>query len=233
MNANLAAKQYEHFTPEERFRLVLAAGARGDKEEQTRLISAGKNIRLSMSDHAPYAQAFDKLALAVFIALLEQAASYLEAFHRADDANFIGTAETEEADVAEQREEDLGEEADATADADEESAWSRCLDIAFAAGYVLRAKTDGWKLFCERLTIPPFVLWEGMPGFERLQRALRLTEGHDNLPGAAFVADGMLRWLNRIRPEGEPELTRIGLTAEAVADEAEEMYREWVRQGGG
>ena len=61
-----------------------------------------------------------------------------------------------------------------------------------------------------------------MAGFERLRRALRLTEGHDGLPGAAFVAEGMRRWLNRMRSEGAPELTRIGLTAEAVAGEPEE-----------
>jgi hypothetical protein len=42
------------------------------------------------------------------------------------------------------------------------SAWMRCLDIALAAGFVLRAKADGWKLFCERLTVPPFALWEGL-----------------------------------------------------------------------
>jgi hypothetical protein len=102
----------------------------------------------------------------------------------------------------------------------------RALDIAFAAGYMLRTKANGWKLFCERLNVPPFLLWEEFPGFDRVQRALALAEK------AAFVPEGFLVWLNRVRPKGEPELTAVPLTVEGVADETEKAYRHRVQWWG-
>jgi hypothetical protein len=230
MNANSVAKLYDRLAPEERFRLILGAGARGDNAEQTRLIEAGKRIHLSVQDHASYAEAFTNLAHILFMDLLEEAARFLDAFHRAGHAKFIGAAESEE-----EADEEGGEEANAPdgVTSKAEAAWLRCLDIALAAGYVLKAKADGWKLFCTRMTIPPFVLWEDLPSFERLQRALALAEGHDDLPGASFTAEGMVRWLNGIRPKGEPAMTEVGLTAEAIAREAEELYRLGVERHGG
>jgi hypothetical protein len=96
--------------------------------------------------------------------------------------------------------------------------------LALAAGFVLRTRAAGWRLFCERLSIPPFLLWEMLPGCDRLQRALRLADQ------AAFVPEVFLRWLNRIRPEGAPELAELPLTAEAVADGHAKLFRsrvEW------
>jgi hypothetical protein len=80
------ARHYDHLTPQERFRLILAAGSRGDAVERDRLVNSGGHIALSMRDHAPYAHAFDELAFLVFIELLEEAARYLETFAHADDA---------------------------------------------------------------------------------------------------------------------------------------------------
>jgi len=94
------------------------------------------------------------------------------------------------------------------------------LHLALAAGYVLKTKAEGWKLFCERLHVPPFVLMEFLPGFDRLEQALTRAEK------VAFVAEGFLRWLNRIRPEGEPEVTDLPLTAERVAAESEGIFRK-------
>src|SRR5579872_86977 len=91
------ARHYANLTPEERFRLILAAGARGDEAERDRLLDAGKRITLSVQDHAPYAHAFDHFAFLAFIELLEEAARYSEAFARADDACDILADEEEEA----------------------------------------------------------------------------------------------------------------------------------------
>jgi hypothetical protein len=47
---------------------------------------------------------------------------------------------------------------------------------------------------------------------------------------AAFVPEGILRWLNRVRPTGEPELAEIPLTVEEIADATAKMYQarvEW------
>src|SRR5262245_57571869 len=102
MNANSVARHYDSLTPLERFRLVLAAGARGDEAEQDRLVRAGGRIALSMHDHAPYAHAFDELAILVFLELLEEAAGYLDALARSDGAGDIqaGDEQEEEGDEA-------------------------------------------------------------------------------------------------------------------------------------
>ena len=37
---------------------------------------------------------------------------------------------------------------------------------------MLRIKSEGWELFCGRLGVPPYLVCEGLPGFERFQRTL-------------------------------------------------------------
>ena len=225
MKALPLVKDYKWLTPEERFRLILNASGRDDEAERDRLTNAGGRITLSLQDHAPYANAFDELALLTFIELLEEAARYHDDFDR------LHSAERGDDDEAEEKPED-----ESNAKSDEEPAeptdrdcatWGRYLDLALASGYELRTTSAGWKLFCERLNIPPFLLWEVLPGFDRLQRALALAEK------AAFTPEGFLRWLNRIRPAGQPELTTVPLTAEAVAKAAEEAFRKRVEWWGG
>ena len=53
MNTKALAKHYSQLTPEELFRLIMAANARGDKAELDRLANAGQRITLSMSAHSP------------------------------------------------------------------------------------------------------------------------------------------------------------------------------------
>jgi hypothetical protein len=216
------ANNYKSLTPEERYRLILAASGRGDVAERERLIRAGGRINLSVQDHAPYARALHDLDTMVFLELLEEAARYQDAFnelHCCDQEDDDEVEEKPDEDPnAETKEEDL--------DGDW-AVWHRYFDLALASGYVLRAKTDGWKLFCERMTIPPFLFWEMLPGFDRLQRALALAEK------AAFTPEGFLRWLNRIRPKGAPEVTELPMTAETVAKVNEVFFQERVRWWGG
>jgi hypothetical protein len=84
-----------------------------------------------------------------------------------------------------------------------------------------------WKLFCERMTVPPFALWESLPSFDRLQRALKLAER------AAFTPEGFLLWLNDIWPAGETKRTEVSLTVEGVAAATEETFRKRVEWWGG
>jgi hypothetical protein len=232
MNANAVAKNYGSLTPEERFRLILAAAGRGDEAERDRLANAGQRITYTMSDHSPYARAFGELADLVFMELLEDAARYQDALVRGAGGAFdgeeedCGAAEVEEGGRAEGG---PGAKADAEPedDAGERPAWQRTLDLALAAGFTLKTKADGWMLVCERLSVPPFLLVEGLPGFDRLQRALKLAEH------AAFLPEGMVRWLNATRPEGAPEVEGLGLTPEKCAEKLEVIFRDRVEWWGG
>jgi hypothetical protein len=225
MNASAVARHYGSLTPEERFRLILAAGARGDEAEQDRLVNSARTATFSTSDHAPFARAFDDLATLVFIELLEEAARYHDALDNADeDRALIDAAEADE-----EAGDEAAEEPDAKAEAEPASPsagrrpfWQRSRDLAKAAGYLLRTKAEGWKLFCERLNVPPFALWRLYPGLDRLQRALALAEQ------AAFDTEGFLRWLNAIWPTGKPERTAVPLTVEELAAAVEAMFRERV-----
>ena len=226
MNANALARHYDRLTPQERFALIFAAGGRGDEAEQGRLVNAGGRVSLSMSDHMPYAHAFDELATLTFIELLDAAATYQQANEQADDALdlFGGEGGADEGDADGEA---TASEGTAGSGGGGSPAWTRHLGIAYAAGYVLRTKAEGWELFCGRLHVQPFLLWRSYPGLERLQRALALAKE------AAFDRDGMLRWMNKIRPAGEPEFTEVRLTAQRVADANEEAFRYWVKRWGG
>jgi hypothetical protein len=221
MKAPPLAKNYKCLTPEERFRLILAASGRGDEAERNQLVRTGDRIHLSMQDHAPYADAFNELAMLMFIELLEEAALYHDALERCHQDELEGSEEAE-------GKRDPEGEADANAGEDhaathpDYSTLDRYFDLFLASGYELRAEVEGWKLFCEKLNIPPFLLWQDLPGFDRLQRALALAEK------AAFTAEGFLKWLNRIRPAGEQELSEVPLTAESVAKAAAQAFRQRV-----
>src|SRR5262249_3778250 len=147
-------KHYDRLTPEERFRLILAASARGDAAERDRLAKAGGRITLSMQDYAPHAHAFTELALLTFIELLDEAARYDHAFGKVGECRALFGG-----DDPEEREADADEDAglaqdDLGAGQDEQSVEERYFRLALATGFVLRTKADGWRLFCERLNLP-------------------------------------------------------------------------------
>jgi hypothetical protein len=92
------------------------------------------------------------------------------------------------------------------------------LQLVMGQGYLLRAKADGWKLFCERRGFPAFPFVAGGPRYERLERALKKAEQ------VAFRPDGMVRFLNERRPKGRPPLTAPPVTAEGDARGLERRY---------
>jgi hypothetical protein len=235
MNANALVKNYGRLAPEERFRLILAARGRGDEAESDRLANSGGRLTLSMYDHVPYVHAFDELAMLVFIELLEETGRYDDACEGAEEEACYSFDDDDEEVVSDEAETEAGGEAEeepgarthaeqAEGWAGERPLWQRTRDLAFAAGFMLRTKTEGWKLFCERMHIPPFLLWEMLPGFDRLQRALALAEK------ATFFPEDMVRLLNTIRHKHKHEATVATvenlMSAEKVADELAKMFRQ-------
>src|SRR5262249_44730637 len=153
----------------------------------------------------------------------EEVARYSEADARADANLAYATDRGNPGDNEDEAEE--GDEAAAGPQAGHEAhAWQRLLRLTYAARFVLRTKADGWKLFCERMNVPPFLLWEGFPGFDRLRRTLNRAEKGE------CTSEGFIRWMNDVRPVGTPELTEVPLTVEGVASATEDVFRarvEW------
>jgi hypothetical protein len=50
---------------------------------------------------------------------------------------------------------------------------------------------------------------------------------------AAFATEGLVLWLNRVRPAGSPAITAVPHTAETLAAELERMFREGAAWWGG
>jgi hypothetical protein len=219
MNANAVTRQYGKLTPEETFRLILAAGVRGDEAERDRLVRSGGRITLSFPAHAPYGLAFEELALLTYIELLDAAAFYDLVAARATEALRDGIEHSRR----HKRRRASAERGGAAGEGGPEyPAWHRLLQMEYAAGYILRAKADGWRLFCARWNDAPDLLWERMalPGLDRIRRALAAAET------AAFTAAGMADWLNARRPADAPEISVANIiTVEAAADEHDRAFR--------
>jgi hypothetical protein len=232
MNANSVTAHYDRLMPEERFRLMMAAGARGDDAEQERLKATGGRITLSIQDHMPFANAFDELARLTFMELLDMSVGYLDALEGPSEIDELSERGVDGAT-------DGADDAMAHPDDEVDSDRGMCLtgqrrlDIALATGYLLKVRTEGWKRFCERLGVPSFALWELLPGYKRLRIALRLADGTPDMPGAAFAPEGMIAWLNKVRPTGESEVRKLISTVDWYAERFEEMYRERATWWGG
>ena len=110
----------------------------------------------------------------------------------------------------------------------------KLLGTSFAIGFILKTKIDGWKLFCERMNVPAFTIWELLPGYERLEKAMARVDETKTSSPVAFLAEHMMGFLRNNRPDGFPEPTEDGLmTAEKVAKELDAMFRDMVKQHGG
>ncbi len=217
MNTRTLANHYSQLTAEERFRLIVAASDRGDEAERERLINASKRITFSDVDYAPYGHALQELAILIFLELVEEAAMYRGAFERWSDADTTGII-------------DGKKRTPATVKADTRTHKDRAFGLFLAQGFMLRTKAAGWKLFCERMGISPFGLWQHLPGYERLQREVNIVEGTPDRPGAAYTPKGMLRWLNTVRPSEDPEVTEARImNAAGFADSLEATFRERVK----
>jgi hypothetical protein len=217
------AKHYDKLTPYERFRLITAAGCRGDSVEQARLKRAGARVFLSGADHLPYVTAANELAPLIFLEVLEDAQQYMDLCRQApvswgpdddedgDDEEAEARAEAEASGAGLQAGEDLPPAEEAR-------------NLRLAMGYSLKERVRGWELFCERrLSMEPFAHWRLLPGFGRLERILEVAEV------IAFKPEGMQGWMNmmgkRRSPPG-PELTAPPPIAEQMAANLETLFRE-------
>jgi hypothetical protein len=144
--AKTLAGRYDRLTPDEMFRLMLAARGRNDEAEEDRLIHAGETIPVRMRDIFPHLMGFQTVSMLAFIEMLDHAADAEAAWFAAESS-----VESEE----------------------RSDRWSR---IAKVFGYRLRIKWLGWVRFCEEMTVAPRHFWVGLPGLERIERSLQVAE---------------------------------------------------------
>jgi hypothetical protein len=217
MNTNGLAKLYDKLTSEECFRLIQAASARGDETERDRLSRACERIELTMPGHSLYGLAFLELTFTTYIELLEEAAGFDELNQQASEDLAFRNAH------AARKGNNKGK-----ANAADRPPWQRALEMAYVAGFLLRVKVNGWKLFCERWNAAPAAMWElgEFPGLDRLNRAVAQAEAETAFRTAADVA----RWRDSVRPPGDPETTEGSIiSAVRFADSLDTLFRQRVR----
>jgi hypothetical protein len=185
MNTLGLARQYNLLTPRERFALLLAASARQDEFELSRLLHSAPCKNYSVSHHHGVVDSFSWLSDYHFTALLDLAGSYFEAF-----AELRGSRKK----------------------ADEEL-WHNVLLL----GYLFQTYLTGWHKFCADMNVDPENLWQRRPGFNTIKRADRVsgTRPGQSFPGAAFVQEGVARWLLQ-QKSGDPEAVFDDETVKAV-----------------
>jgi hypothetical protein len=233
MNTKTLTDLYSQLTPEERFRLLMAADARGDEAERGRLVNDCQRITLSMWAHAPYARAFEELNYVNYIDLLDQAAEFLDAHTRAENALRVGDAKTpkkRKTKATTPNEESAAK--DSEDDGVKSPQWVRSSELVYVIGFFFKLNLAGWKRFCARWNVAPIVLWDrrSYPGLDRLRNTWALANA-----GLAYsAAADVVRWLNTVRPAGDPELTEANImTAEWIADHHEAQFHALVRVWGG
>ncbi len=79
MNTSSLARQYEKLTPWERLPLILAASARGDEQEHSRLVLSAPRVGYRVPDHFGLAVAFQELTWLHLLEALDLAANYFQA----------------------------------------------------------------------------------------------------------------------------------------------------------
>lgn len=188
MNTNNLAKQYGNLGPEERFRLIAAASARGDEVERDRLARAARMATIRMPDHMPFALAFQETAVLTLMESLNRLAGFLVAYFRSRS----------ERSTDEDREED--------------HLSARLL------GYLLKVQVEGWKLFCERLNAPPFLVWQSLEGSAMVLKSMPLVDEIAFLPAE----------VSAVQPAEAGE-TPQRITVESYARDLEATYRERIR----
>jgi hypothetical protein len=247
MNLNQLAKHYDKLDAEERFALIFNAGVRGDREEQQRLASLAPRIAFEVPHQQPVAQAFNDLAEQLFLELHDLAAHYLELLAESREAQYEeGDEDDDDLDCEDDEDsKPAADMPDPDSDAeeseraaglpeggDENSASLRLLWLAMGDGFMLKTKVAGWRLWCARRHLPSFAVWEILPGWKRLKRAVDHAEGTPIRPGCAFAAEGMRCWLNDIRPEQSEPITELRCTAESIAGELEEWFQHRLHRHG-
>jgi hypothetical protein len=191
MKTKNLANLYAQLSAEERFRLIVAASDRGDETERERLESVSERITFFNLDYSPYAQALQEFATLEFLVLVEEVVKFDYALERWSDADMMHCVDGQT-------------DTPAPPENDARTIKDQLFQMFLAEGFLLRMRVAGWTLFCSRMGVSPFGLWQYLPGFERLQRKLNMVEETTDRPWRAFTPADMTRSRNRIRPMAHP-----------------------------
>ena len=212
-------------TPEERFRLILAAGGPGRRRGANATGCISETHPLSMPDYSPFCQAFAELAWHTFAELLDATGYYLERFW-VSDSSLVEPAQDDA--PSEARRGRLRVRRGTTLSV---SRSGKAPALGAYAGTGLRSRlhsqNQGGRLeaILRGFEHPAVYAVPDHAGIRTVERALKLTDD-----GMSFKTEGMVRWMNTARRSGSPtETAKDIVSVESYRRECEACFRDRVR----
>jgi hypothetical protein len=214
-------KLYGRLTVQERFDLFAAAYFRGDRREMQRLRNAGPRWRVPGQEPDPL-----WLLRKVVSRMVNEIAEYcLEVFAGASVTETCVAGVEPAAGKLDQMGAAYAEAApahgagEAVLDGQDEIDPDQLRDWGLASGYLLKTWTEGWKLFCERRGIAPFMNGED---YERVERALELNEVIASQP-----SDLLRVYSRRTKGQSEPIVVESPEEAGTGFEQALQVFEAW------
>ena len=169
MNTNGLAKLYGHLTPRERLPLLVAAAARGDEAERSRLVNSAPATVFKLPDYHALGEALELLSLFHLAQLLDLATRHWHASGVLGQDGWMSEDQDEETEARE----------------------GRLVSSVRLLAYLFTVHADAWRGLCSELKIDADVLVSDLPGYD----TVRLTERAARV--LAFTADEATAWLRR------------------------------------
>ena len=116
-------------------------------------------------------------------------------------------------------------------DSKDDPEWQDAFNLTLAAGYMLRVKVEGWKLFCKRerffTEANAFASWKSLPGFDRLKQAVDFADT------ATYTStDEFIRWHHVYADKHNIRKWAEAPTAESFADTLALTFQDLVKWWG-
>jgi hypothetical protein len=158
MNTNHLAQLYDQLKPRERLPLIIAAGARGDTNEQRRLSASSPKQKFTIPDYYPLARAMREAVHYHLLSLLDLAATFWQWW-----GLWMNYEQPNGADGG------VKKRRRRRTDADILKEWQAGGIVRYYATRLV-AQVDGWKQFCAELKIEPEVQLHFMIGLDNVTR---------------------------------------------------------------
>jgi hypothetical protein len=146
MNTNGLAKHYAKLTPLERVPLLIAAEARGDEAEFSRLKSSAPRRCFAISDHADLIDRLFRIAYALMMLQLDLTAWYWQVSEIHAEHSWMRDDEGDDP---------MGD---------------RLMFLERLAAYCFLVNADAWQRFCGELSIDKDALLRDSPGYDTVKR---------------------------------------------------------------
>ena len=196
MKTSSLDRQYDKLTPWERLPLIVAAEGRGDSVELDRLFRSAPQKTFWIADVFGLRRGLERVASILMLKLIDLAHK-IEKIEDCLEWHMVSrrtiTKEYEK----------------------------RCKESLGTLGYRFLVHVDGWRLFCDQLSIDHDILLRGLPGYDSIRQAEEMARL------LAFTEDEYLDFQGTADPSKQFVVTTAETEAAAMHDFLEAGLAQW------